>query len=139
MKLGRLVSFKNLPAGSLFVYGKSIGLKSEYHLPNGAIDAHLYKSGEQFWGGTTNAKDQGNLLVREIELDEFNIENLKTSNEWYELVPKEYGLVIYDADGWDRSNFQYSFYEELISKEEFMMRIADSTCMCKVGFHTAKW
>ena len=39
--------------------------------------------------------------------------------------------MIYDADGWDRSNFQYSFYEELITNEEFNQRLMMSTCLIK--------
>jgi hypothetical protein len=51
----------------------------------------------------------------------------KTSAEWEELVPKKYNLTILDPDGWDRKNFQYSFYEELITKEEFKRRVSSST------------
>jgi len=36
-----------------------------------------------------------------------------------------------DPDGWDRKNFQFSFYEELITKEEFSKRLMVSTCMFK--------
>lgn len=53
----------------------------------------------------------------------------KTSKDWYEEIPKELGFVIYDADGWDRSNFEFSFNQELITKEEFVKRVTDSTCM----------
>ena len=56
-------------------------------------------------------------------------EELKTSQEWYESIPKEYGFVIYDPDGWDRTNYQYSFHEELITKEEFKKRASGSTCI----------
>lgn len=64
---------------------------------------------------------------------------LKTSKEWYDLVPTEYKLVIYDADGWDRSNFQYSFNEEFITKQEFKNRLMGSTVMCDSKFHTSDW
>ena len=49
---------------------------------------------------------------------------LKTSREWY---CETENLVIYDADGWDRSNFAYSFDEELITKDEFNRRLMKST------------
>jgi hypothetical protein len=53
----------------------------------------------------------------------------KNSNGWYlELYP-EGDLIIYDPDGWDRSNYQYSFYEEEITKEEFNKRLAYSTVL----------
>ena len=58
----------------------------------------------------------------------------KTSAEWEELVPKKYNLTILDPDGWDRKNFQYSFYEELITKEEFKRRVSSSTVQCNIDF-----
>lgn len=54
----------------------------------------------------------------------------KTSKDWHELVPKEWKLIIYDPDGWDRSNYDYSFNQELITKKEFMDRVFRSTLMC---------
>lgn len=58
----------------------------------------------------------------------------KTSVEWEELVPKKYNLIILDPDGWDRKNFQHSFYEELITKEEFKIRVSSSTVQCNIDF-----
>ena len=53
-------------------------------------------------------------------------DKLMTSEEW----SKEYILAeIIDPDGWDRSNFQYSWYEEKISFKEFEQRAMRSTCM----------
>ena len=63
----------------------------------------------------------------------------KTSKEWYDLVPSEYRLKILDPDGWDRSNFQFSFYEELITKDEFKKRISLSTIQCDRNFFIAQW
>ena len=63
----------------------------------------------------------------------------RTSQEWYDLIPKEYQLVIYDPDGWDRSNFDYSFNEELITKEEFQMRLSSSTTVCDTSFFDFDW
>lgn len=54
---------------------------------------------------------------------------IKTSQEWYDEIPKELRFVIYDPDGWDRTNYQYSFHEEKITKQEFMKRMASSTCL----------
>ncbi len=62
-------------------------------------------------------------------------EEVKTSQEWYDLIPKELGFIIYDPDGWDRTNYEFSFHEELITKEEFKMRTANSTCLCGSKFH----
>ena len=51
----------------------------------------------------------------------------KTSKEWmiYHEIP-EYAII--DPDGWDRTNLEYSFNEELITEEEFINRIGASTC-----------
>lgn len=50
----------------------------------------------------------------------------KTSKEWYETI-RDSGLIILDPDGWDRENYQYSFNEEKITKEEFLNRLIRST------------
>lgn len=50
---------------------------------------------------------------------------LKTSEQWQSDV--EHTYVVLDPDGWDRSNFQFSFHEEKITEEEFMKRLANST------------
>lgn len=54
---------------------------------------------------------------------------LKTSEEWYAAGPKDY--VIYDPDGWDRANYQFSFHEEKIAFEEFERRLMRSTVVAK--------
>jgi len=64
----------------------------------------------------------------------------KTSKEWYEEIPKKYELVILDPDGWDRTgDFDYSFNKELITKEEFKMRLSYSTIQCDLSFFTTDW
>lgn len=50
-------------------------------------------------------------------------ETLKTSADWD--LESEY--IILDPDGWDRQNYQYSWYEEKITKEEFDRRLFEST------------
>ena len=50
---------------------------------------------------------------------------LKTSDEWAELLDK----IVFDPDGWDRKNFYYSWYEEKITREEFRLRLSESTVM----------
>lgn len=52
---------------------------------------------------------------------------LKTSEQWY----MDYPIQILDADGWDRKNFQYSWFEELITFTEFERRVMASTCIMK--------
>jgi len=63
--------------------------------------------------------------------------NLKTSKEWEELVPKRFKLQILDPDGWDRSNYEFSFHEELITWEQFRNRMSYSTCIVHADIH--KW
>lgn len=53
---------------------------------------------------------------------------LKTSEDWGKEV-KDF-CKVFDPDGWDRSNFNYSWREEKITKQEFYRRIGMSTCQC---------
>jgi hypothetical protein len=56
---------------------------------------------------------------------------LKTSSEWIKTV----GYEVIDPDGWDRKNLQYSFYEELITYDEFQRRLVQSTVRRKLKFN----
>lgn len=53
----------------------------------------------------------------------------RTSYEWQDYLNEQDGtkFFISDPDGWDRKNFQYSFYEELITLSEFSKRRLNST------------
>jgi hypothetical protein len=55
---------------------------------------------------------------------------LKISKEWEKLIPKEVQLEILDPDGWDRTNYDYSFNKEKITFEEFLKRLWISTVSC---------
>jgi hypothetical protein len=59
---------------------------------------------------------------------------IKTSKDWELSVPPHYNLLILDPDGWDRNNYEYSFNQELITKDEFMMRISNSTIKSNLEF-----
>ena len=50
----------------------------------------------------------------------------KTSQEWF-MIDNIFNVI--DPDGWDRKNFQYSWYEEKITYKEFKQRAMASTCM----------
>lgn len=56
-------------------------------------------------------------------------EELKTSEEWTDMVKKKLGVLFFicDPDGWDRINFHHSFNVEKISKEEYKNRLVMST------------
>ena len=49
----------------------------------------------------------------------------RTSEEWLRDRPN---LVILDPDGWDREDYRFSFFEELITESEFEDRVCKSTC-----------
>ena len=55
------------------------------------------------------------------------MKDLKTSEEWYEKLGEHY--IIHNPDGWDRKNYQYSFYEEKITEEEYNKRLMVSTLL----------
>ena len=57
----------------------------------------------------------------------------KTSEEWQELLLKDINVRICDPDGWDRSNWDYSFKQEKITAQEFGARVGMSTCLSEVG------
>ena len=56
---------------------------------------------------------------------------LKTSKQWYDEMPEDEKIIIIDPNGWDRSNYEYSFNEELITYNEFEERVMYSTCIFK--------
>ena len=58
--------------------------------------------------------------------DKTDIGIKKTSAQWQSLYP--YPKVL-DPDGWDRKNYDYSWNEELITLEEYNIRVSNSTCM----------
>lgn len=50
----------------------------------------------------------------------------KTSQQWVEeLYPA--GNPVLDPDGWDRKDFEYSWHQEPISRDEFEKRLMNST------------
>lgn len=63
-------------------------------------------------------------------MSEIDQTELKTSAEWQELYP--YPRVM-DPDGWDRKNYEYSWYQEKINIKEYASRLGRSTCMHMFG------
>jgi hypothetical protein len=51
----------------------------------------------------------------------------KVSSEWI----KEYNVKILDPDGWDRTNYDYSFNKEEITRKGFERRLMFSTIQLK--------
>lgn len=54
-------------------------------------------------------------------------QGIKTSNEWYQIVKEQFGIQLLDPDGWDRQNFQFSFFVDKIDSNEFINRLELST------------
>lgn len=61
------------------------------------------------------------------ERERHEMEELKTSQEWYSLLYPDHKLIIMDPDGWDRTDYDYSFKEEKITIGEFNRRLINST------------
>ena len=59
----------------------------------------------------------------QIDIERSNMPVMKTSVEWWHNNPLSKTMRIFDPDGWDRANFQYSFYEEPINYDEFYKRL----------------
>ncbi|MHA1342356.1 MAG: hypothetical protein ACTSQG_00085 [Promethearchaeota archaeon] len=51
---------------------------------------------------------------------------LKTSEQWQKIFKE---TIVYDPDGWDRNNFKFSWFEELISRKEYEKRLIYSSCV----------
>jgi len=66
-------------------------------------------------------------------MDEFKVavkdSDLFTSEEWQKILDTDF--IVYDPDGWDRNNFQYSWFEEKISLEEYKQKVLKSTIVPK--------
>lgn len=59
-------------------------------------------------------------LICECEKLINSSEELKTSEDWQKQFPNP---KVLDPDGWNRTNFQYSWFEEKISYEEYRKRL----------------
>lgn len=57
---------------------------------------------------------------------------VRTSEDWYKEDTS--GTIILDPDGWDRSNYEYSYYEELITLDEYKRRKIRSTVLIDKDF-----
>ena len=61
--------------------------------------------------------------IKFIKKDKFN-----TSDYWYNFLYPNKEMRIMDPDGWNRQNYHYSYYEEKITLNQFLMRVGMSTC-----------
>lgn len=68
---GDKCTLDELPFGTLFAFGDDcVAVKSEYQCNNGLIEAFIIGSGEQFWGGANTAKEQRELMVQPLEIED---------------------------------------------------------------------
>ncbi len=65
----RRKSLNNCPVG-LFYYEETLAVMTEYSTSLGQRDAYIVSSGEYFWGGTSDPKARGKLLVTPCDLVE---------------------------------------------------------------------
>jgi hypothetical protein len=70
------------------------------------------------------------LLIVKIKRTESSAP-VKNSDQLYEILYPDKGVAVMDPDGWDRENWQFSWYEELITEEEFNRRLMESTIFRK--------
>ena len=68
---GEKCTLAELPCGTLFAFGDDcVAVKSEYQCNNGLIEAFIIGTGEQFWGGAKTAKEQNELMVQPLEIED---------------------------------------------------------------------
>lgn len=77
-------------------------------------------NGTMFGFKMGNASSDGEFVYKII----IPKEELKTSEEWQKQFPN---TKVIDPDGWDRKNYQYSWFEEKITLIEYTSRLHRST------------
>lgn len=101
-------------------------LLKDYHPEKTYLGHGDYKEYEPDWiisdvrfPNEANAiKEKGGILIRINR-------NKRTSDRWQEMFP---AITVLDPDGWNRQNYQFSWFEEYISLEEYQQRVSHSTC-----------
>jgi hypothetical protein len=76
------------------------------------------------------AHENSNLLYRLAQRLRRETGTKRTSDTWQRLSPH---VEVLDPDGWDRRNWQHSWYEELITRHEYERRLGESTIAIKGG------
>ncbi len=88
-------------------------------IPKGESKKNFIKSKTEFLGITYTLKDGSKQFVPNLK------EEMKTSEEWQKQFNE---IVVLNPDGWDRKNYDYSWYEEKITFTEYNRRRSQSTC-----------
>ena len=91
---GDKVTLYDLPFGALFAFGDDcIAVKSGYTCGNGLIEAFILGSGEQFWGDAKTAKEQNELMVQPLNVEEVDaVEVIRCKDcKHYDEIKHGYG------------------------------------------------
>ena len=84
---GEKITLDDLPCGAMFAFGDDcVAVKSEYRCDNGLIEAFIVDSGEQFWGGVHTAKEQNELMVQPLTIEEVDVS--ATNHQKIKQIPK---------------------------------------------------
>lgn len=59
--------------------------------------------------------------------NKYRADDITTPRPGSEWAKRLKNVIFIDMDGWDRENFAYSFYEEVIDFAEFCRRLEDCT------------
>lgn len=127
--LGHLTNLADIPPGmSLEDFMK------EWNTTNGVIIYPTIDPKSRFYKNCVRSRKRGAKKCQDCPfrnvIEEYERNTIpKTSYEW----AKDYPYEILDPDGWDRENFQFSWFEEKITKWQFEQRVFKSTVQPK-GF-----
>jgi len=54
----------------------------------------------------------------------------RTSQDWEQILTENYNITITEHTGWDMDNLTYSYQIELVSREQYLERLANSVMIC---------
>lgn len=128
---GREIIHPNIWVNALFADYKDIvkNVKSFKEEPNSTKAYEMEKpnwiiTDVRFPNEAQAIKDRGGIVIR--------VNRKITSEEWQKLYPE---VIVLDPDGWNRDErYQYEWFEEKITLEEYKSRVMRSTCKFKVKF-----
>lgn len=63
-----ITTLEELEPGSLFLYEKTLALKTDYRNDDGSVLAYIVNNGSTFWGGCDTSEELNNLMVIRVDL-----------------------------------------------------------------------
>ena len=111
---GEKCTLDELPCGTLFAFGDDcIAVKSEYRCNNGLIEAFIIDSGEQFWGGAHTAKEQNELMVQPLTIEEADAVEVADFNA---IVEKLECLLCHATGGkYSKAGYSWKDMERMVT------------------------